>query len=693
MQEFRNGLPPCPSDVLMRILPTDLDPSQVNDSTVVKAVIKNRHVMETKWMPNLLNDIFKYLEKRDLEIEIETLLNAIDGNRSDLIGVCMGLSEAKLFWAAEYVLRLFSQRRMPEFYSFLNRLRFNFDEALTYLDNLFSKPPQTLNEMRPDEFQLQQILSYTAPAGMNFQQQQAFNAQYAQGMLNIVNQKNIQLDNAEIGLVKQKEEHDEEIRFELEKQERAIVQPMTLGGNGQPQIDYDALAKNFIQQNHLVKTELDGEFIVYHWDNESKRYIRFRSKETLTNVLNSYAYEVYGSGVDIVKTQLDSTVNKMLYSFIPKLSAELEFPKLSSEMQVFFKNGYYDFQQRNFVETDTSGYFHIFSLPFEYDASAKSPRIFDKMLTAMFDNDRVKKKLAYQIIGAILSNVPLKYVFLLQGVSNGGKSTFAECIVRHFGEDEVKFLGVMDEVTESSVKSFKKYFKLLYIDEVPQSKWTKGTVSYIKSRSRGIGKLGFPDHKILLSTNYPILFPTVDGKDTSVENRIIVLPFGKDMKVAENAENLTEEERQEFQDAKNFLDEHFELERQGIVKKALEAFQEVLEEDKNFITNFPLNECVIAQASSDNKNSVDKIRELQKFIETNFESVDFEEFEKNPVEKGITPDYLLDLVNEALPNLFGSKQALGKVLREVVIDGDNVRYKDLSDKRYYNLRYLKDEEQ
>lgn len=172
-------MPPCPSDVLMRILPTDLDPSQVNDSTVVKAVIKNRHVMETKWMPNLLNDIFKYLEKRDLEIEIETLLNAIDGNRSDLIGVCMGLSEAKLFWAAEYVLRLFSQRRMPEFYSFLNRLRFNFDEALTYLDNLFSKPPQTLNEMRPDEFQLQQILSYTAPAGMNFQQQQAFNAQYA----------------------------------------------------------------------------------------------------------------------------------------------------------------------------------------------------------------------------------------------------------------------------------------------------------------------------------------------------------------------------------------------------------------------------------------------------------------------------------------------------------------------------------
>ena len=165
------------------------------------------------------------------------------------------------------------------------------------------------------------------------------------------------------------------------------------------------------------------------------------------------------------------------------------------------------------------------------------------------------------------------------------------------------------------------------------------------------------------------------------------------MKVAENDENLTKEERQEFQDAKNFLDEHFELEKQGIIKKALEAFQEVLEEDKNFIKNFPLNEYVIAQASSDNKNSVDKIRELQEFIETNFESVDFEEFEKNPVEKGITPDYLLDLVNEALPNLFGSKQALGKVLREVVIDGDNVRYKNLSDKRYYNLRYLKDEEQ
>ena len=157
--------------------------------------------------------------------------------------------------------------------------------------------------------------------------------------MNRLYQKNLQIDKAEIELAKKRAENDEEIRFALKKQEHAIVQPMTLGEDGKPQVDYDALAKSFIQQNHLVKTETDGEIVVYHWDNETKRYRRFDSQKTLTNVLNAYVYEVYGSNVDIVRSQLDSSVNKMLHMFIPKLTSELEFPKSSSEMQVFFENG------------------------------------------------------------------------------------------------------------------------------------------------------------------------------------------------------------------------------------------------------------------------------------------------------------------------------------------------------------------
>ena len=636
---------------------------------------------------NRLNDLIKYLEDRDLEVQAEVLLDSIEGGRRDVIVACATLVVGGAFYNASQVLELVVNGRLQEFNSFFYRLQFDSMGAIEYLESLFSKTPQNLQEMRPDDHQLKQLLAYTAPAGMNFQQQQAFNTQYAQNELNRVHQKNLQIDSAEIEMAKKRAENDEEIRFALKKQEHAIVNPMTLGEAGKPQVDYDELAKNFIQQKHLVKTETDGEIVVYHWDNETKRYRRFDSQKTLTNALNSYAYEICGSEVDIVRSQLDASVNKMQHMLIPKLTDELEFPKSSSETQVFFENGYYDLQNRNFVETDTSEYFHIFSLPFKYDASAKTPKIFDKMLTAMFNKDQVKKRLAYQIIGAILSNVSLKYIYLLQGVSHGGKSTFAECIARIFRDDEVKSLGSMDDINSSSVQSFEKRFKLLYVDDAPNSKWNNKTVGYLKSRSRGIGNPNFPSHKILLSTNYAVSFFTIGGRDPSVENRIIVLPFDKDMKAAENDENLTNEERQGFHDAKNFFDENFEIEKQGIVKKALEAFQEVLEENKEFISNFPLNDCVKVCAvglNNANKNWDDKILELQEFIETNFELVDEQELQ-NAQNNGIKSEQLFEMVDKALPKLFGSPNSLGKAIKQVIVDGSHIVTKDNEGKRFYNL--------
>ena len=152
---------------------------------------------------------------------------------------------------------------------------------------------------------------------------------------------------------------------------------------------------------------------------------------------------------------------------------------------------------------------------------------------------------------------------------------------------------------------------------------------------------------------------------------------------------MTEEERQGFHDAKNFLNEHFEIEKQGIVKKALEAFQEVLEENKEFISNFPLNDCVKVCAvglNNVNKSLADKVSELQEFIETNFELVDFKEFEKNPDVKGMSPDRLFEMVDKELPRLFGDSKSLGKAIREVGVAGSSIATKDYKNKRYYNLR-------
>ena len=165
------------------------------------------------------------------------------------------------------------------------------------------------------------------------------------------------------------------------------------------------------------------------------------------------------------------------------------------------------------------------------------------------------------------------------------------------------------------------------------------------------------------------------------------------MKAAENDKNLTEEERQDFQDAKNFFNEHFELEKQRIVKKALEAFQEVLDDDKQFIYNFPLNDCILVCAvglNNINKSPIDKISDLQEFIKNNFELVDSQEFQSDP-NNGIKSDVLFEMVDKELPKLFGNSKSLGKAMKEVVVDGSFIATKDYRDKRYYNLRLKVDE--
>ena len=222
-----------------------------------------------------LNRLIQYFEEHDFEVQAEVLLDSIEGGRHEVVVVCAALTNLGRFYNAMQVLELVANGRLQELNSFFYQCNHDPTGALQYLESLFSKAPQNLQETRPDDYKLQQIFAYTAPAGMNFQQKQDFNTQYAQNELNRLNQKNLQIDSAEIEMAKKRAEHDEEIRFALEKQEKAIGQPMTLGEDGKPQVDYDELAKHFIQQKHLVKTETDGEIVVYKWDNETKRYRRF----------------------------------------------------------------------------------------------------------------------------------------------------------------------------------------------------------------------------------------------------------------------------------------------------------------------------------------------------------------------------------------------------------------------------------
>ena len=162
---------------------------------------------------------------------------------------------------------------------------------------------------------------------------------------------------------------------------------------------------------------------------------------------------------------------------------------------------------------------------------------FDRFLSYIFDGDALKMKLTYQIIGAILSDLPMKNVFVFQGVSNGGKSLLSDIIIRLRDSRDVELVGSINEINASKSKSYEGRTKLLYIDDAPNEKWSDTTVSYLKTRSSGISRVKESSFKILLCTNYPILYRTEDGRDYSMDSRIVLLPFAKDLKAASKADN------------------------------------------------------------------------------------------------------------------------------------------------------------
>ena len=280
----------------------------------------------------------------------------------------------------------------------------------------------------------------------------------------------------------------------------------------------------------------------------------------------------------------------MINCSVPLLSEDCDV-KQSNDMQVFFRNGWYNLANNMFYSEDTREYFHTDCLPYSFEASGNSLSSlnlnFDVFLNYIFDGDELKIELVYQIIGAILSNVPLKNVFIFQGVSNGGKSLLSDVIVRLRNSSDVELVGSINEINASKSKSYEGRIKLLYIDDAPDEKWSDATVSYLKTRSSGISRVKESSFKILLCTNYPVFYKTGDGRDYSMDSRIVLLPFAKDLKASSKIDKGLDFLVQYIQG------EVFEQEKPFIAIKALCYFRRVLANNREFMIRYPLNECVV----------------------------------------------------------------------------------------------------
>ena len=167
---------------------------------------------------------------------------------------------------------------------------------------------------------------------------------------------------------------------------------------------------------------------------------------------------------------------------------------------------------------------------------------------------------------------------------------------------------------------------------------------------------------------------------------MLVLPFAKDLKNS-SEENLAEE----------FIERHFEEEKQGIVKKALEALHCVISNGENFMNRFNLNEVIgrtllagdpekLKQNFMKNLENIDKDGALRFYVQNDFEFISKDEFIKDP-RQGIKPaDFLEYLKSKADKFNKSNTAAIGKKLRDTY-EGLFVS-EELPDKSaiYYNLR-------
>ena len=552
---------------------------------------------------------------------------------------------------------------------------------------------------------LMYISNGTVQFGVNGYQAQLINTEFAKSLMRREEAVYIARNKAQIEYLEYKAKHDEDLRFEREKNKMkgiigSVANKLRISDE-KNDIDYRELEERFIENSNLIRLIRDSKPVIYYWDCVKKVYAIFETKTIILTALNTFAYDEYGEDIEISTTKLESSVNRMLHNSVPLLEGN-EKVKFGTSSQVFFRDGYYSLDDGILHMVNTKDYFHKFCLPYliemYYLNQVNKVEIeldFDKVVGHIFDEDMTKITLLYQIIGAILSDVALKNVFVFQGVSNGGKSTLAHIIMGLLNDDDVKFIGSINEINTTRCSSYEGRVKLLCVDDAPNERWSDSTVSYLKTRSRGVMKKGETLFKILLCTNYPICYKTEDGRDESMDNRIVVLPFEKDLKSA----TIDNGETREFVDYIN--SEKFEEEKLYIAIKGLYYFREVLNNDCEFFYRYPLNSCVVGSKMNMNMfNDKDDdividvtdytiINTNDNISEKNFRLIEWlkENFEITENENEyLMSERVFDYIREFMPETKGRVHDVGKVVKAVF--GDKVDFRR-NGKTWYKIKLKK----
>ena len=427
--------------------------------------------------------------------------------------------------------------------------------------------------------------------------------------------------------------------------------------------EIQASIEAFLSLNCVVKLRSRAErsgWVYYVKNEELNRHTSCTDKELYDSIID-YLWENYpdrdlpqGIGDRIIKNRI-RCIHRLEQSCLHPLP----------DTEAMFANGIYNFMRDEFSPIDNSvNIFTQFSLPSNYLDNFTEPVAFNAMLTDIFDDDNDKIQLLYEVFGAILANKKtLKKIFLFQGVSNGGKTRLAEILLRCIDFDDHADFNTISDITNDSLQKDAQNLKLVYLKDISNRKLGSNQISYLKSYADGGNGDSATSFKILAAANGAITSESDGSISPALRNRLLVVPFAKPM------DNSAPQ-------VAAFEDMYLTEELPHIVRKALQAFGEVLRRGGKFIHEYELN-AVLDTHPSASPNDADVTESLRTFILENFT------FSDTPC---TTAEEIYTIVNNFDPTLAGSPSALSKKLGSLF--KEQFKRSRQSDITYFNLAPL-----
>ena len=465
-------------------------------------------------------------------------------------------------------------------------------------------------------------------------------------------------------LAKRREEKSIELQYLAEKQYLLENIPSQTVGNydisvsgesafNERNINIKDIVKKFIEEKLLVRLRGQqfkngrGFFIR---NEELNKHELIEDKE-LRYLFDEYILENFDVETDIPQKNLDRAW-MCLQSSIPALQMS-NLIRVSDSQLVFF-DGIYNLNSGEFKFFNGTKIFNDVLISMNWNQTGEEVPVFDALLADIFDGDESKINLAYEFIGAMLSTVPtLKKIFILQGVSQAGKSRLARIICALFDEGEVVFLDKLSEINQEYVQKNLSNCRLIYIDEASDKKILPAQASSLKVIANGCRRA-----KIIIGTNHALYTGDNGFVEPALLNRFAVLPFEKPM---ENTDP----------NVSAFEDVFFEKEKNSIIKKSLLRFRNMLARGF-FCKEFPLNDVITVEKTIDEKDE-----QLRNFLFGNYEIT-------SAIMPETTADSIAAQVNRVLRGVVKNNASLGKKLSEIY--GDKLQSQHLSRGMSYNLR-------